>query len=261
MSGRAYSENDIHLALDGELPDDEGAGFAAWLEEHPDMKAQYVRYGEDRARLREAMESVGQETIPPRLMAALTARSEPADRSPWKFAAMAAALVAVGVLGGYLASTVVGGTQSVAAAPLTENAIAAHLVYSNEKRHVVEVGADQFDHLNTWLSNRVGLKLAAPDLTAQGFELVGGRLLPAGEGKAAQFMYQDASGGRISLYVTPATGRTQGGYGVAEQRGALALYWEDEGYGCVVTGALPKAKLTQIADAAYEQIEKVAAAQ
>ena len=64
---------------------------------------------------------------------------------------------------------------------------------------VVEVGADQKDHLVGWLSKRVGVTLTAPDLESQGFRLIGGRLLPAGTtGMAAQFMYEDATGRRVS---------------------------------------------------------------
>ena len=75
-------------------------------------------------------------------------------------------------------------------------------MYAAEKLHVVEVGADQKDHLVGWLSKRVGTTLVAADFTAEGFELVGGRLLPLAERPAAQFMYQDQSGNRVSLYVT-----------------------------------------------------------
>jgi len=101
MSARAFSEQDVHLALDGELPAEERADFDAWLDQHPDMKALFQRYGEDRARLHAALEGVFTETIPPQLMATLTgAPTEVADRSPWKFAAMAASLLVVGALGG-----------------------------------------------------------------------------------------------------------------------------------------------------------------
>ena len=96
-------------------------------------------------------------------------------------------------------------------------------MYSAEKVHVVEVGADQKDHLVGWLSKRVGTPLVAPDLSAEGFQLVGGRLLPAAEKPAAQFMYQDRAGTRISLYVTPDTGKAETGFQLYEEDGARAF--------------------------------------
>ena len=53
MSRRVYTERDIHMALDGELPADELPGYEAWLDANPDMKARSVRFEADRARLRQ----------------------------------------------------------------------------------------------------------------------------------------------------------------------------------------------------------------
>ena len=39
MIARDFNERDIHLALDGELPEDDRAAYEAWLSAHPDMKA------------------------------------------------------------------------------------------------------------------------------------------------------------------------------------------------------------------------------
>jgi anti-sigma factor RsiW len=55
-----------------------------------------------------------------------------------------------------------------------------------------------------------------PQLSSQGYELVGGRLLPGGDGTAAQFVFHNPAGQRITLYLgateaTPATGGTEGG--------------------------------------------------
>ena len=55
MSGRDFSLNDIHLALDGELSADDRADFEHWLDAHPDMKALSVRYERDRETLAAAL--------------------------------------------------------------------------------------------------------------------------------------------------------------------------------------------------------------
>ncbi|MGC4025254.1 MAG: anti-sigma factor [Mesorhizobium sp.] len=258
---RTFSETDIHLALDNELPADEKTAFDAWVEANPDMKALQQRYTQDRECLRSALESIALEPIPGRLTSVVTGDAKPqVNRWAWsRYAAAAAALLIVGGLGGYfVGQRAEFGAQSSALKPIAENAVAAHLIYANEKRHVVEVGADQAEHLNAWLSNRVGVKIVAPDLKSGGYDLVGGRLLPFNGKTAAQFMYQDPTGNRLSLYVTKDESRQDSGYRFMTERGADTLYWLDGGYGCALTGNLPEKALTQLADLTYDQLVKSA---
>ena len=91
------------------------------------------------------------------------------------------------------------------------------------------------------------------DLREQGFELVGGRLLPDGSGKSAQLMYQDAQGLRVTVYLrkpevgTPAAFRY-------ERQGELGLfYWVDGASGYALVGPLPRAQLLALAEAIYRQ--------
>lgn len=259
---RTFTETDIHLALDGELPADEQADFEGWLVVNPDMSTLQKRYVQDRERLRMALEPIYLEPIPS-MMAATVAGDARAKTSKWAWSRYAAATVLLalfGVGGFYIGRNSESGTRSIALKPIAENAVAAHLIYANEKRHVVEVGADQADHLNAWLSNRVGVKIIAPDLKSGGYDLVGGRLLPFNGKTAAQFMYQDPTGNRLSLYVTKDETRQDSGYRFARDRGTDTLYWLDGGYGCALTGNLPEKALTQLADITYDQLVKSAGA-
>ena len=79
-------------------------------------------------------------------------------------------------------------------ATFSMRAARAHAVYAPEVRHPVEVDAKEQEHLVKWLSKRLGLTLKVPLLTTEGFELLGGRLLPGPDGPVAQFMYQDSGG-------------------------------------------------------------------
>ena len=90
---------------------------------------------------------------------------------------------------------------------LAQRAALAHAIYAPEVRHPVEVRAEEKGHLTAWLSKRLEAEVRPPELDAEGFALLGGRLLP-GEAPAprmplpaAQFMYENASGRRITLYV------------------------------------------------------------
>jgi len=257
MIRRDFSERDIHMALDGELPADERAAYDAWLDANPEMKARSARFTADREALRSAFAGVLDEPVPARLRKAVLGEAPvkaAMPRSRWWLAAAAAVLLATGGFGGYFAGVDGVGKEDPAEDRLAEQAIAAHVIYAAEKRHAVEVPASDKDHLQTWLSNRVGLKLVAPDLTANGFQLVGGRLLPAGDSKAAMLLYEDDKGERISLFVTAqSVENAKGTYGSA-QDGPQAVYWLDKGYGCAVVGSLPREQLAVVAKNAYGQL-------
>jgi len=133
----------------------------------------------------------------------------------------------------------------------------AHLVYSPEVRHPVEVDAKQQDHLVKWLSKRLDLPLKVPVLTQEGFELLGGRLLPGGEGPVAQFMYQDAAGKRLTLYVTPNKKAQQKltSFQFAKEGNVSVFYWIDEDCGYALSGDIDKGTLAKVAALVYKQLE------
>jgi anti-sigma factor RsiW len=116
------------------------------------------------------------------------------------------------------------------AGKITNDAIAAHRIFSVELRHPVEVNADQEAHLVQSLSKRLGRELAEPDLASVGFRLMGGRLLPAEDGPAAQFMYENGTGGRLTLYLRTGVGH-EAAFRYHEEGGIGAFYWSDEGFG------------------------------
>jgi anti-sigma factor RsiW len=136
----------------------------------------------------------------------------------------------------------------------------AHEVYLPEKRHPVEVVAAEQEHLVQWLSKRLGKPLKVPHLAAQGFELVGGRLLPGDTGARAQFMFQNAQGARLTLYM----GSLQNSANPAdldstqfrfESTGNTpSFYWADRGFGYALSGQVDKAMLMALSTSIYAQI-------
>lgn len=255
MTARDFSERDIHLALDGELPADDRAGYEAWLNANPEMKARSQRFADDRRRLEEALAPMLDEAVPERLARLVTGDIKPMPRraSNWRSLAAAAVLLAIGAGGGYVVGIGQGGITAEAEDRLVEQAVSAFDVYTGDQGHKVEVGADNKAYLLKWLSNRTGLKLTAPDLAAEGFELVGGRLLPGDKRSAAMLLYEGA-GGSLTIYVTAEGGDKT--WGVREPSGAIpgAVYWLDQGWGCAIVGTLPGERLTEVAKNAYKQL-------
>jgi anti-sigma factor RsiW len=261
MTGRDFSERDIHMALDGELPAEERAAYELWLSANPEMAARSARYAADTEALRAGFASVLDEPVPPRLTRLVFGDSAPgAGRagsrpgSRWWMAAAAAILLAVGGAAGYVAGTAGIGLKDDAQDQLAEEAIAAHVIYAAEKRHAVDVPASDKDHMETWLSNRIGLKLVTPDLAPEGFHLIGGRLLPAGQNKAAMLLYEDQDGNRLSMFITAEPAASGKGAYAEGSSGPRAIYWLDKGYGCAIVGTLPGRRLNDVASSAYRQL-------
>ena len=139
-------------------------------------------------------------------------------------------------------------------------AMGAHTVYVPEVRHPVEVKADEA-HLVRWLTKRVGADVRAPVLSGTGWKLMGGRLLPDQEGHpAAQFMYEDATGRRLTLYIRKETGLDNTSFRFAERDGFGAFYWIDRPLAYALTGRLSRDELETLAILIYGQLEAPAGA-
>jgi len=179
-------------------------------------------------------------------------------RPPWLDYARAAVFIAVGLGIGLSIPWMRPTPQAAAIAitPLPVRAARAHLVYSPEVRHPVEVEAKEQDHLVKWLSKRLDLQLKVPVLSTEGFELLGGRLLPGTDGPVAQFMYQDPTGKRLTLYVTrPHKGDEITAFRFAQEGRVSVFYWIDRDCGYALSGELDKPQLSRVATLVYRQLE------
>jgi anti-sigma factor RsiW len=208
-----------------------------------------MEYAEQNALLKRQFDAVLTEPIPAR---------NPATAGASGTCARAALLVSVGIAIGLAAPFVRTPAPAVQAfmAPLPLRAARAHLVYSPEVRHPVEVEAKDKDHLVKWLSKRLGIDLKVPILANEGFELLGGRLLPGNDGPVAQFMYQEASGKRLTLYVTrPHKGDNVTAFRFAQEGPVSVFYWIDRECGYALSGEVDKPTLARVASAVYKQLE------
>ena len=169
-----------------------------------------------------------------------------------------AAIVAAFLAGGVVGWTVRGVEAATSPSDLTRftaDALDAYRLYVVEVRHPVEVPGDQRPHLDEWLSKRVGSPLRAPELDKIGLKLVGGRLLPGPTGATAFFMYETPSGERFTLYCGRTSDRdTALRYTTGPQN--AAYYWVDGDLAYVLSGPAERDKLHEIAQAAYEQIDR-----
>ena len=255
-----------HHWVDGRLSEHEAQCFLAQADDA--TRATLAQWRQQREALQSLHQDVLQEPVPASLReaAARAAAQRQHAANQWRWAGRAAAVVLAFGLGWLTRAQLPGPqtavlAQSGASTAFVRAAGFAHAVYLPEKRHPVEVGATEQEHLVQWLSKRLGRPLKVPDLHAQGFSLVGGRLLP-GEGSArAQFMFEDPQGRRVTLYL--------GGMAPTEHKPELAqtrfqfetngptnsFYWFDQNFGYALSAQMEREQLLALATLVYQQLE------
>lgn len=246
----APADAELHAFADGRLPPERRAEIEARLAVDPDAAervAFYRRLNDGLHRLYDPMLEAAEPVVLP-----LPRRSR--WLQPLGRVAAALALVVLGAGGGWLAHERLYGAAGDAGPELPRLAASAHLVYAAEVRHPVEVGADQEEHLVNWLSKRLGARVTAPDLNRFDYRLVGGRLLPAGDGIAGQFMYENPSGVRLTLFMATGLKPHETAFRYAEEAGLSVFYWRDAGAGYALSAALPREQLLTLCNEVYAQL-------
>src|SRR5512133_145419 len=242
------SETDLHAYADGQLDEARRLRVQAHLA-HDAEAAENVRvWSAQNQALRALYNPILNEPVPQRLLAAR------AQKSRWPYYALAAGAMGLSFGLGWMGRSYQA-DRMVDMAALPHRAAIAYAVYAPEVRHPVEVGAEQQDHLVKWLSKRLGHELKVPLLTQQGFDLVGGRLLPGGKGPVAQFMYQDSRGQRITLYVSRRDAEPQDtAFRFSQEDKVAVFYWIDGKLGYALSAEMDRARLLTVATVVYRQL-------
>ncbi|MEM9320179.1 MAG: zf-HC2 domain-containing protein [Pseudomonadota bacterium] len=209
--------------LDGELAVAEAEAVEAALAAQPDLLASLEALMEADQLAQSEFASIGAEPVPLALARAIQEAplagpiqaNDPAPPTAQRragplVAAAAVLALAIGGAGGFLLGQGAGpGTEVAAARGWLDDIADYHAVYANQVRHLVEVPAEEADHIETWLSATLGSAVSVPDLSAEGLSFEGARLLVAAGRPVAQLIYTDAEGAVIALcQITSATPAT-----------------------------------------------------
>jgi anti-sigma factor RsiW len=262
------TDDELHALVDVQMPAAALRALEARLALDPQAQATVAQWQQQRQLLRGLHQEVLQEPVPSTLLAAAqqTSNARQTVTQWWRWGGMAAGvLLAFGA--GWLThgafqrqQPAVTLAKSGSTRDFVHQASVAHAVYSPEVRHPVEVTAAEQAHLVQWLSKRVGRAIKVPHLSAQGYELVGGRLLPGDAGARAQFMFQNAAGTRITLYlgavdaVPGSAAARETAFSFASDGPVPSFYWVDQGFGYALAGAVPRDVLMALAEAVYRQL-------
>jgi anti-sigma factor RsiW len=266
MNPTPIREEDLHAYVDDRLSTSQRDFIEAHLAEHPEARERVRSYQENNRLLQRHFKTVLDEPVPQALRE-LANNPLRSPRKPfslslprWSLQRVAAGIVAVaaGASGGWVANDHYRPlAQEAAMASLPRQAAIAHVVYSPDVKRPVEIGAEHEDQLVAWLSKRLGTTMSPPKLGALGYELIGGRLLPGSNGPVAQFMYHDASGQRLTLYVnTENSTNTDTAFRFAQEGPVSVFYWIDGKLGYALSAGIEKKELAKVAAAVYSQLEK-----
>jgi len=285
MNDLPVPEAELHAFVDGELSAERQAQIVAWLAQHPADAARVHAYRTQKEQLRRLYDPLLDESWPVSLNARVSQMQSPsASRSLFdaddkavlstspenqrvvrtplprslfhKGHWLAGGLLTLsGVLVGWLAHAYLQPPVTPIVS-LPRQAAVAHAVYSPDIRRPVEISAENEEQLVNWLSKRLGARVRPARLGPLGYQLIGGRLLPGNSGPVAQFMYHDASGQRLTLYLSSEnTANQETAFRFVAQGPLNVFYWVDGQFGYALSAAIDKDELARLAKAVHEQFE------
>ncbi len=251
MSGHpVISEEDLHAYVDGRLDPERRAVVGAYLRETPDAAARVAEDIAQRQALRAALGPLAAEPLPPSLnLARLVEERLTRRRFPWLATAAAIVALLIGGGGGWLLkSQPPAGLQA-----LVQEAGASYAVFVPDVNRPVELWADQKALLTRWISRRLDRPINPPDLSAQGYHLLGGRLLASPHGAAALFVYENDHKTRLTLYVRPMKAGQTAPMRLVDATSGDGCAWIEHGIGYMVMAAEPYDELQRLADEVRKQ--------
>ena len=248
MSGKdeTMRSEDFAAYLDGEMTPRRRAEMARHLQNSPEDAARLERWRRRDQALRIGLSHVAKPGEPDVALWLRHHRRE-GRRPVLRWAQAAVVLLALGIGGGawWLRE------EQNTSGDLTHAAAAAYLA-GTATLAPASNAADR-DHLTEDIAAHLGVRVAPPDLSKFGFDLVGGQLLSSSDHPAAQLIYVDARGRRISCFFRRIDTDRESNWEYGNVEGVPGIHRMGERLGWVVLGDLPIAELQQIAEATYRR--------
>ncbi len=253
-TSRSITDAQINAYVDGELDEASRLEFEQLLLNNPEDAARVAAYKQQNDELQNLYGALIEEPVPAEMRKMVMQHKSRPSLAPWMQVAAAVTLLLVGGITGWgLRGTQPREIVAAAVPEYVERAVGAHFVYTSEVLHPVEVTAAREAHLVGWLSKRLGNPVKMPNLVSIGYNLVGGRLLEDQGSPAAQFMYEDASGRRVTVYVRSYDGNDTA-FKFFTSKEVSAFYWIDAPFAYALSGELPRQELMNIAQVVYKEI-------
>jgi anti-sigma factor RsiW len=214
--------------IDGELDAVNAAACEAHLKTCEACNAEYLRL----LRLRDALATPGvrhgaPDALGPRVEAMMAAEARPTPVAPRL--GRAAGYTAAGAFGTLLAASLAAVlvVPQVAESGVERQLVASH-VRSLLANHLTDVATSDQHVVRPWFNGKVDVAPPAPELAAQGFPLVGGRLDYIAGRVTPAIVYRRRLH-TVNLFVWPAEGRLLNGTRSARRDGYSLVEWTQGG--------------------------------
>jgi anti-sigma factor RsiW len=242
----------LHAFADGELHGEEKKSVEKLVAENEEARKALANLNYQKSELHKAFDHVLDEPVPTALLVAANRKS--ASRLlPFLVAACAAVLFMAGGSIGWFANQQ---TDLAQAESLPARAFNSYIVYAPEMKHAVEVPGSEADHLDAWLSKRIGVKFTIPDLTAKGYTLVGGRLLAEGAKPAGLLLYEDAKKQRLAVYIAANDKHSNDAMKMEYRGNLVSCYWVEPDMVYALAGEQAAAEMLALAQAAHDGFDQ-----
>ncbi|MDR3475724.1 MAG: anti-sigma factor [Devosia sp.] len=256
MSDSPITEDDLNGYVDETLAAERQAEVTAYLAQHPAVAARVETYVRQRDMLRAALAPIAEEPLPPELNLRRMIELGPRQRRTPRLALLAAsvALVMIGAASGWSLRGMAP-SPTEATASLASEAADTYAVYAPDAIRPVELRASDQDRLVSWASERLGLSVTVPDLTASGYRFMGGRVTATAHGPALMYMYDNDRGTRLVMLLRSVS--TQQNLPMSQHKtgDVDGFAWANKGVGYSLVGPTAPDLLHSIANEARHQID------
>jgi anti-sigma factor RsiW len=244
-------EDDLMAWVDGRLPPERTKLVDDYLAEHSHVAGRLRLQREQRLALSVAFSAVTSEPIPSAMRVDAIAARRRLDPQ-WWHAAAAALLLAVGFGGGWSVRTTTLPPQAGIGA-LAREATYNYRVYASDLQRGAEIGPDDRRQLVSWASQRIGSRIAIPDLASSGYRFAGGRLVATPHGAAVMFLYEGPSSTRLAVLSRPMEVDKAAGMTATIEGDVNRITWADRGIGYSIVAPGSPAQLQPLADTIRRQ--------
>lgn len=255
-------EDDLHAYVDKQLPADKIKAVEALIRQNPEIALKVQLWQQQNNTITTHFEKKQFNDIPEQLnikKIQSNLHNKSTQKQPWHYTVAASALILISGSLGWFSHEISQQNKEkhLNSASFASSAISAHQVFSVEMLHPVEVGAEQKEHLVSWLSKRINHQLKIPQLQSYGFNLLGGRLLSMQEGRpAAQLMFENKEGQRITWMISKNPSYLDHTFLSKNEDNINSFYWMDAKVAYSVTSELSHNLLRKLSQGIYQQINK-----
>lgn len=197
---RPICEDDLHAYVDEALDEDRRSDVEDYLASNADAAARVASYRNQCATLRASLDHVTREALPIRLNLRhiVEDRRHPRSFSGWQVGVAASIFLLVGGTAGWVSHDMMS-VRTAGIAALAEEASASYEAFAKDNVHPVEFRPQNGMALAELASAAIGASAEVPDLSPEGYRLMGGRVIPTPHGSAFMWMYDDDKGTRIVM--------------------------------------------------------------